>query len=119
MGCESGRQDSNLRRLVPQTSTHFPIRIEFELELFRREMVGKTTHPRTLKLLELRCNGAYPEAIQSSTAPRSPAVPRSSTAPDVERSCTPRAQRAGSDKGLVDDRKLGDASEAHSREYRS
>jgi hypothetical protein len=45
MGCESGRQDSNLRPLVPQTSPYFPIRIEFDLECFRREMVGMTTRP--------------------------------------------------------------------------
>jgi hypothetical protein len=45
MGCESGRQDSNLRPLVPQISAHFPIRIEFDLECFRREMVGMTTRP--------------------------------------------------------------------------
>src|ERR1019366_8209058 len=39
-GCESGRQDSNLRPLVPQTSPDFPPRAEFDLECFRREMVG-------------------------------------------------------------------------------
>jgi len=39
----SGRQDSNLRPLVPQTSPYFPIRAEFDLECFRREMVGMTT----------------------------------------------------------------------------
>ena len=39
----SGRQDSNLRPLVPQTSPYFPIRVEFDLEGFRREMVGMTT----------------------------------------------------------------------------
>src|ERR1039457_219147 len=43
MGCESGRQDSNLRPLVPQTSTHFPMSAEFDLERLRREMVGMTT----------------------------------------------------------------------------
>ena len=30
MGCESGRQDSNLRPLVPQTSPYFPPRAEFD-----------------------------------------------------------------------------------------
>jgi hypothetical protein len=34
MGCESGRQDSNLRPLVPQTSPHFPMSAEFDLEWF-------------------------------------------------------------------------------------
>src|SRR5471032_531662 len=40
---KSGRQDSNLRPLVPQTSPHFPMSAEFDLEWFRREMVGMTT----------------------------------------------------------------------------
>jgi hypothetical protein len=48
MGCESGRQDSNLRPLVPQTSPHFPITAEFDLECFRREMVGMTTRARAM-----------------------------------------------------------------------
>jgi hypothetical protein len=48
MGCESGRQDSNLRPLVPQTSTYFPIRVEFDLQCFRREMVGMTTRARVM-----------------------------------------------------------------------
>src|ERR1022692_705610 len=39
----SGRQDANLRPLVPQTSPHFPMSAEFALECFRREMVGMTT----------------------------------------------------------------------------
>jgi hypothetical protein len=30
----SGRQDSNLRPLVPQTSTQFSMRAEFDLEWF-------------------------------------------------------------------------------------
>jgi hypothetical protein len=33
-------------------------RTEFDLDCFRREMAGMTTHPRMLELLELRCNGA-------------------------------------------------------------
>jgi hypothetical protein len=49
MGCESGRQDSNLRPLVPQTSRHFPISAEFDLECFRREMVGMTTRARAME----------------------------------------------------------------------
>ena len=49
MGCESGRQDSNLRPLVPQTSPYFPIRIEFELQCFRQEVVGMTTRPWLLE----------------------------------------------------------------------
>ena len=48
MGCESGRQDSNLRPLVPQTSPYFPMRPEFDLECFRRELVGMTTRVRVL-----------------------------------------------------------------------
>jgi hypothetical protein len=43
MGCESGRQDSNLRPLVPQTSPHFPMSAEFDLERFCGELVGMTT----------------------------------------------------------------------------
>src|ERR1019366_5025482 len=43
MGCESGRQDSNLRPLVPQTSPHFPMSAEFDLEWFCGELVGMTT----------------------------------------------------------------------------
>jgi len=49
MGCESGRQDSNLRPLVPQTSTYFPARAEFDLEWFRGEMVGITTSARVME----------------------------------------------------------------------
>jgi hypothetical protein len=49
MGCESGRQDSNLRPLVPQTSPYFPPRAEFDLECFRREMVGMTTRARVME----------------------------------------------------------------------
>ena len=48
-GCESGRQDSNLRPLVPQTSPHFPMSTEFDLECFRREMDGMTTRARILE----------------------------------------------------------------------
>ncbi len=43
VGRPSGRQDSNLRPLVPQTSPHFLDNAEFDLECFRREMVGMTT----------------------------------------------------------------------------
>ena len=53
MGCESGRQDLNLRPLVPQTNTHFPPRAEFDLECFRREMVGMTTRARVLDFVGL------------------------------------------------------------------
>src|ERR1039457_5910814 len=48
MGCESGRQDSNLRPLVPQTSPHFPISAEFDLEWFCGELVGMTTRARVM-----------------------------------------------------------------------
>jgi hypothetical protein len=47
--CESGRQDSNLRPLVPQISPHFPMRAEFDLEWFHREMVGMTTSPGVME----------------------------------------------------------------------
>jgi hypothetical protein len=43
IGCESGRQGSNLRPLVPQISPYFATRAEFDLECFRRQMVGMTT----------------------------------------------------------------------------
>src|SRR6202035_1342931 len=46
VGCESGRQDSNLRPLVPQTSPYFPPCAEFDLECFCPEMVGNTTSAR-------------------------------------------------------------------------
>jgi hypothetical protein len=49
MGCESGRQDSNLRPLVPQTSLYFPPRAEFDLEWFCGELVGMTTRPRVME----------------------------------------------------------------------
>ena len=45
----SGRQDSNLRPLVPQTSPYFPMRAEFDLECFRRELVGMTTRARVME----------------------------------------------------------------------
>src|ERR1039457_7606875 len=45
----SGRQDSNLRPLVPQTSPHFPISAEFDLEWFRGELVGMTTRARVME----------------------------------------------------------------------
>jgi hypothetical protein len=48
MGCESGRQDSNLRPLVPQTSPHLRMRAEFDLECFHRQMVGMTTRARVM-----------------------------------------------------------------------
>ena len=54
MGCESGRQDSNLRPLVPQTSPHFPMSAEFDLEWFRRDMVGNAIDPRKLERAGLR-----------------------------------------------------------------
>jgi hypothetical protein len=41
--CESGRQDSNLRPLVPQTSTYSWTRSRVEKGWFRRELVGVTT----------------------------------------------------------------------------
>jgi hypothetical protein len=48
MGCESGRQDSNLRPLVPETSPLFRMRIEFDLEWLCGELVGMTTGPCSL-----------------------------------------------------------------------
>ena len=45
----SGRQDSNLRPLVPQTSPHFPMRAEFDLEWFCGELVGMTTRARVME----------------------------------------------------------------------
>jgi hypothetical protein len=49
-----GGQDSNLRPLVPQLSTYFPIRIEFELEGLRREGVGIRIERAWWNPLELR-----------------------------------------------------------------
>jgi hypothetical protein len=72
MGCESGRQDSNLRPLVPQTSTYFPIRIEFELEGFRREMVGMTTRPCSLESVRIASTSTgAPKAEADGAPPRS------------------------------------------------
>src|ERR1035438_7260041 len=45
VGRPSGRQDSNLRPLVPQTSPYFPMSAEFDLEWFCGELVGLTTRP--------------------------------------------------------------------------
>jgi hypothetical protein len=45
----SGRQDSNLRPLVPQTSPYFSIRSEIDLERFSREVVGMTTRARVME----------------------------------------------------------------------
>jgi hypothetical protein len=72
IGCESGRQDSNLRPLVPQTSPYFPIRIEFELEGFRREMVGMTSRPCFLESVRIASTstGAL-KAEADGTPPRS------------------------------------------------
>jgi hypothetical protein len=49
MGCESGRQDSNLRPVVPQISPHSPINTEFDLEWFCGELVGMTTSARVME----------------------------------------------------------------------
>jgi len=49
VGCESGRQDSNLRPLVPKTSPHFPMSAEFDLEWFCGELVGMTTRARVME----------------------------------------------------------------------
>ena len=45
----SGRQDSNLRPLVPQTSTHFQMSVEFDLEWFCGESVGMTSRARVME----------------------------------------------------------------------
>src|ERR1019366_8695865 len=65
MGCESGRQDSNLRPLVPQTRPHLPMSAEFDLEWFCGELVGMTTRARVLESVGLAStstdvNWAYP-----------------------------------------------------------
>ena len=49
VGRPSGRQDSNLRPLVPQTSPHFPMSAEFDLEWFCGELVGMTTRARVME----------------------------------------------------------------------
>ena len=49
----SGRQDSNLRPLVPQTSPYLPMSAEFDLEWFLWELVGMTTRARLLEPPEL------------------------------------------------------------------
>src|ERR1039457_3937000 len=49
VGRPSGRQDSNLRPLVPQTSPYFPPRAEFDLEWFCGELVGMTTRARVME----------------------------------------------------------------------
>ena len=48
VGRPSGRQDSNLRPLVPQISPHFPMSAEFDLEWFCGELVGMTTRSRVM-----------------------------------------------------------------------
>jgi hypothetical protein len=74
MGCESGRQDSNLRPLVPQISPHFPMRAEFDLEWFCRELVGLTTRARGMEsagIVEkyVSALGQRPSSIPSSLRP--------------------------------------------------
>ena len=62
----SGRQDSNLRPLVPQTSPHFPMSAEFDLEWFCRELVGMTTRACLMESVGIAstCIGIYwPEPI--------------------------------------------------------
>jgi hypothetical protein len=55
----SGRQDSNLRPLVPQTSPHFPMSAEFALEWFCGELVGMTTRARVLESIGIGWNLWY------------------------------------------------------------
>src|ERR1700676_24719 len=55
MGCESGRQDSNLRPLVPQTSAYFQAEGRVQLECFCRVLVGKSTGPRKLESAGIEC----------------------------------------------------------------
>jgi hypothetical protein len=66
-GVRRGRQDSNLRPLVPQTSPHFPMSAEVDLECFRREMVGMTTRVRVMESAGTR---RYPQrSVALATAP--------------------------------------------------
>jgi hypothetical protein len=51
MGCESGRQGSNLRPLVPQTRTCFSMARGVQKEWFRRDLVGMTTRARVLEVV--------------------------------------------------------------------
>ena len=51
----SGRQDSNLRSLVPQTSAYFQAEGRVQLECFRRVLVGKSTSPRKLESAGIEC----------------------------------------------------------------
>src|ERR1035437_2796403 len=76
MGCESGRQDSNLRPLVPQTSPHFPMSAEFDLEWFCGELVGMTTRVRWLESVGI---ARQPEGIA--------AVTHGSSSPPISRPC--------------------------------
>ena len=55
----SGIQDSNLRPLVPQTSTHFPLSADFNLEWFRGELAGMTTRASAMEPIEIACTFAY------------------------------------------------------------
>jgi len=72
MGCESGRQDSNLRPLVPQISPHFPMSAEFDLEGFRREMVGMTTSARVMESAGIASTSTgAPKAEAHGAPPRS------------------------------------------------
>jgi hypothetical protein len=52
----SGRQDSNLRPLVPQTSTYCSPRVRVQLECFCRNLVGKSAAPRKLETAGIGCN---------------------------------------------------------------
>jgi hypothetical protein len=66
-GCESGRQDSNLRPLVPQTSPHFPVSAEFDLEWFVGELVGMTTRARVMDSVGIA--EKYLSALRQSLRP--------------------------------------------------
>ena len=55
IGGISGRQHSNLRPLVPQTSAYFQAEGRVQLECFRRVLVGKSTSPRKLESAGIEC----------------------------------------------------------------
>ena len=75
----SGRQDSNLRPLVPQTCRPVPIRVEFDLGWSCGELVGMTTRPWLLESVGIApiSVSVFTESI--ALLPRRHAIERSHT----------------------------------------
>jgi hypothetical protein len=67
----SGRQDSNLRPLVPQISPHFPMSAEFDLEWFCGELVGMTTRAWLLESVGIASTSGGAGGLHQGSSPPS------------------------------------------------